>query len=126
MSAVLSLKLPQSCIPDLLSTPIEASPPSPRLPSPVPEAVPAELSEHPSAAAVEPPEPVVEPPVEAAEPPVPAESADDDADVMIIEIDPEQLRRTKTLRQLRDMCVARGLPDHGKKSEVVDRLVEAR
>ena len=36
----------------------------------------------------------------------------------------EDWERTKTLRQLREMCTARGLASTGKKSELVARLKE--
>jgi hypothetical protein len=34
----------------------------------------------------------------------------------------ETLLATMTLKQLKDMCSARGLSTHGKKSELADRL----
>ena len=59
---------------------------------------------------------------------LPSESATTEQaseDDVVIEFDAELLRRTKTLRQLRDMCKERGLPDHGKKNDLVERLVAA-
>jgi hypothetical protein len=52
-------------------------------------------------------------------PPVSSEEAVAEADVVVIE---EDLERTKTLKQLRDMCAAAGLPNHGRKGELVARL----
>lgn len=42
-------------------------------------------------------------------------------DVTIVVLN-EDISRSKTLKELREMCVARGLPSNGKKSELVDRL----
>ena len=41
-------------------------------------------------------------------------------------VDVEDLERTKTLRQLRDMCSARGLSSTGKKGELVQRLMAGK
>ena len=50
----------------------------------------------------------------------PVEESKDDTqgDVIVV----EDLERTKTLRQLRDMCVARDLSAKGNKAELVARL----
>jgi hypothetical protein len=60
---------------------------------------------------------------EAPAPPSPPAEAPPADDALILSA--EDLERTKTLRQLRDMCAARGLPNTGKKSELVTRLKKA-
>ena len=47
----------------------------------------------------------------------------EEEDVIVVES--ESLERTKTLKQLRDMCVDRGLPSNGKKSDLIERLVSS-
>lgn len=53
---------------------------------------------------------------------------DDDEERVITLANPlsaQELERTKTLRQLREMCNEKGLPAHGKKSDLVQRLIAA-
>lgn len=44
-------------------------------------------------------------------------------EVVVDEQTAEELERTHTLKQLRDMCTERGLPSNGKKGELAKRLV---
>ena len=46
-------------------------------------------------------------------------------DEIVIPVGAEELARTKTLRELRDMCADRGLSSAGKKSALVDRLLSS-
>ena len=50
-------------------------------------------------------------------------AAQGDDDVIEVELTADVLERTKTLRQLKDMCTERGLVNTGKKSELAARLL---
>ena len=52
-----------------------------------------------------------------------AEAAKTDDDVIEVELTADLLERTKTLRQLKDMCTERNLVNTGKKSELAARLL---
>lgn len=45
--------------------------------------------------------------------------------VIAVDTEAEDLARTKTLRELRDMCTERGLSSAGKKTALVDRLLRS-
>jgi hypothetical protein len=88
-----------------------ADPPSPPLEDAAAE--PAPPSEEDAAS---PQEPITLEDAAAAEPPSsPHAASDDDVVVPVV-------NQTLTLKQLKDLCHARGLPTHGKKSELVARL----
>jgi hypothetical protein len=67
-----------------------------------------------------------EPAQDEAEPPDatddPASGAESPSDI-VVGVSQAELERTRTLRELRDMCSAQGLPTTGKKSDLARRLV---
>ena len=58
----------------------------------------------------------------------PAAESDDEAEVTVQVSAPtvEELKRTRTLRDLKDLCTELGLSNAGKKEELASRIVAAR
>lgn len=61
--------------------------------------------------------------------PVPMETDDDDEEIITIveqavPLSASELERKKTLKELKDMCVEKGLSNLGKKAELAKRLVD--
>ena len=67
-----------------------------------------------------PPEEGVAPPEEEAAPEANTASSEASNEIIVY----EDLQRTKTLRELKEMCLERSLPTHGKKMELVRRIEE--
>ena len=111
---------------------VEVSPPEPEVePStpapPEPEAEPSTPAppepEAEPAVDADPPEPEAEPAVDDDPPEPEAEPAvDDDGEHLTVVLSATELERTKTLRELRQMCEEAKKPSTGKKSELARRL----
>ena len=125
------MKLPSSLIPSTATTPTpepvaEVGPaPDVETGAPEPEDAPDVTKEAPEGA-TEAPEGATEAPEDATEAPEDATEAPEDDSDKVVFLSAKDLERTKTLRELKDLCADRNLSNVGKKGELAARLVAAQ